>query len=214
MSENAQSLTAIAPAQGAVEPTLEPRAGAVQRRARVLPAEATDHGVSGARSQQRAVELYEAARARGYADGREAAAAEAAEAFATRDFERGRWMRSIEPEIVELTIRAVERVLGEIDDLDLLRRVSAAAAQELRAAGRVTLAVAPEDLAGARRDIGALRQAMGPMEIADVVADPSIERGGAVLRGEDGEVDARLETLLGGLRRALSAAFAPATPAS
>lgn len=204
------------PTSEAADPTRigaasDPQATPTARRARVVPAEAAS---SGARSQQRAVEIYEAARARGYADGREAAAAEAAEALVLRDVERGLWMRSIEPEIVELTIRAVERVLGEIDDLDLLRRVSAAAAQELRAAGRVTLVVAPEDLAGAQRDIEALRQAFSPLDVADVVADPAIERGGAVLRGRDGEVDARVETLLGGLRRALSAAFAPAANAA
>lgn len=199
--------------QPAAPAPVERPAESPSRRARVIPSEAAAARVDGARAQLRAVEVYEAARARGYADGREAAAAEAAESLARRDFERGVWMRSIEHEIVDLVIRSVERVLGEAQDIDLVRRAAMAAAAELKGAGRVTLAVCPHDLPEVRRELDRLRQVTGAVEIAALVADPEIGAGAASLRASDAVVDARIETVLSGLRRALSAAMAPPTQA-
>lgn len=192
------------PAESRTTPT-----AASPRRGRILTAETRARQERERQIEVTAEERYARARAEGYIAGRDAAAAEAIEMLAELRVQSAQWAKSVEAEMVEAVLRAVSKVIGEIDEIELVQRVSAAALSELRDVGRVALHVSPEDEAAVRRDIAVLEQAFPSVEIADVVADPQVGRGGAILRSAIGAIDARIETQLDGLRRALTTAFAP-----
>lgn len=185
-------------------------ASAPQRRGRIVTAEDLRARQRKREIERDAAQIFEEAKAAGYAAGREAAAAEAVQNLAALKLDTDRWRRSIEAEMIEVVMRAVTRVIGEIDDLELVQRVTAAAVAELRDVGRIALHVAPADQRAVREHLSVLTQAFPGVEIVDVVADPTVGRGGAVLKSALGSIDARIETQLTGLRAALSAAFAPA----
>ncbi len=195
----------IAEMDGAAE---EPR-NEPPRRARIVSAAALAEREAAREAEARAADIFEEARRNGYEAGREEAAAEAIEMIARLRVDTERWTRSVENDVIDLVMRAVSKVIGEVDDLELVQRVSVAALSELRDVGRVTLHVAPKDHAAVREHLAILQQAFPSVAIADVVPDPEVGQGGAILKSPIGSIDARLSTQLEALRRALSAAFAP-----
>lgn len=155
--------------------------------------------------------LREQARAEGYREGLAAAEREAAERLLSRSIETGDWLRAVENRLVEATIRAVERVIGEMDDVVLTRRIARAALREMRGVGAVALHVAPQTAEAVRDEIDLVTapfaMALGGMEIVEVVGDETISPGGAVLKSAAGVVDARLENQMAALCSALESAF-------
>jgi type III secretion protein L len=180
-----------------------PRRGRIMTSAQ-LEERARDRGV-----KAKADAIFAKAREEGYAEGRDKASTEAIAMIARLRIDTQRWVRSIEVEMVDVVMRSVAQIIGEVDDLELVQRVSAVALSELRDVGRVSLHVAPKDYASVRDHIAILAQAFPSIEIADVAPDNEVTPGGAVLRSPIGSIDARLETQLEGLRLALSDAFAP-----
>lgn len=183
---------------------------AAPRRGRVVTADALQARAEDREIKAKADEIFEEARRQGYAAGKEEAATEAIEMIARLRIDTERWTRAIETEMIEMVMRSVGRVIGEMDDIELVQRVAAVALAELRDVGRVSLHVAPKDHAAVRDHIAILAQAFPQVVIVDVAPDRDVEPGGAILKSAIGSVDARLSTQLDGLRRALSSAFAPA----
>lgn len=73
-----------------------------------------------------------------------------------------------------------------------IRSIVREASERVRRASRVRVRVSPADCA-----------ALGPLD-AEIVEDPSVERGGCVVESDLGDVDARLEVRLEALARALA----------
>jgi type III secretion protein L len=155
--------------------------------------------------------LREAAREQGYREGLEAAERDAAERHLTRVIETADWLGMVESRLIEATMRAVERVIGEMDDVVLTRRVARAALREMRGVGAAALHVAPSTADAVRDEIDLILAPfagpMGGVEIVEVVADSSISPGGAALKSAAGVVDARIETQLAALGASLESAF-------
>jgi len=170
-----------------------------------------------AQAERDAVEIREQARAEGFEQGRaaglEAGRAEIEAAAATlRGAARG------VSEVREQTAEAVERdaielglaLAGKILPAALLARpeVVAYAVQGAlrRVSGQRTLSVlvAPEDLETVRAALGDQQQP-GTPEPFDLQADPRVQRGGAIVRTANGEIDAQVQTQL---ERAAEVAFA------
>lgn len=181
------------------------------RRARILTRAERSARDTRAAAVDEIAALREAARAEGYRAGLEAAERDAAERLLGAAIETGEWIAAIEARLVEAAMRAVERVIGEMDNVTLTRRVARTALAEFRGVGAVALHVAPsaaDELRETVEDIVApFRGQLGALEIIEIVADPSVGPGGAVLRGATGVVDARIETQLAALRASLETAF-------
>jgi flagellar assembly protein FliH len=73
---------------------------------------------------------------------------------------------------------------------------------------RVTVLVHPADLDAVREATGGLVATLGGIETCDVQAERRVTRGGAVVRTEEGEVDATLETKLLRAREVVEAELA------
>jgi flagellar biosynthesis/type III secretory pathway protein FliH len=164
-----------------------------------------------AAAEARAAELLaeaEAARARILADaeegGRRAGLARAAAVLAAAAVARDRRLAAVEREVAAIAIEVAERILGrelaarEDAIVDLAAR-ALAGARERR---DVTLRVHPDDAravrAGEERLAAILARA--PLVVRE---DPAVPRGGAVVETEAGWIDARIETQLSELRRAV-----------
>jgi flagellar assembly protein FliH len=61
---------------------------------------------------------------------------------------------------------------------------------------RVTVLVHPEDLELVREAMDEIRATLGGIEHCEVQAERRVSRGGAIVRTQDGDVDARVETKL------------------
>jgi len=164
-------------------------------------------------------EGFEAGRAEGLERGRlegiERGLAEAAEIRRTLgalldDLERHRATLKADAErhLIELAAAIAERVIKtrvEVDE-DLVRRNVAAALGLVTAADRLRILLAPEDVEAVRTflpDLAAKLQAgaaQAAPETIELVPDPSVARGGCVVRTAGGEIDARIETQLEEIR--------------
>jgi flagellar assembly protein FliH len=101
-----------------------------------------------------------------------------------------------ESALTSLALALAERLLADRLEADptRVRAIVREALDRVRRASRVRVRVHPAD-----------RAALGDLD-AEVLEDPSIERGGCVVESELGEVDARLEVRLEALARALAEA--------
>jgi flagellar assembly protein FliH len=170
-----------------------------------------------ARANLEAQEIREQARTEGFEQGRaagleagraeiEASASALAEAAQGAIDVRERTAEAVERDAVELGLQ----IAGKILPAALLAQpeVVAYAVQGAlrRVSGQRTLSVlvSPEDLETVRSALGEKLQA-GAAEPFELLGDPQVRRGGAIVRTADGELDAQVSTQL---ERAAEVAFA------
>ncbi len=140
------------------------------------------------------------ARAEGLRDGEARAAATLAAAGAARD----RLLAAAERELADLAIAVARKVLGrELAQPGAVRSIAAAALAQARGRREVVLRVSPAD-AAALRDAAAPLGAILERAALSVREDPALAPGDVVVETEAGHVDARVETQLAALARALA----------
>jgi len=162
-----------------------------------------------AAAQAEADGIRAAARAEGHADGLAAgldegraqvAAATAALAEAARELGalRDTTAEAVERDAVELAVQLAEKVVAgalEVEPervLDVVR----GALRRLSERRRVTVLVHPDDLELVRAAADGFAGELGGIEHCEVQAERRIARGGAVVRTDEGQVDASVETQL------------------
>jgi flagellar biosynthesis/type III secretory pathway protein FliH len=145
-------------------------------------------------------------RARAAAEGREEGLGHATGIVARAVLLADQIAARAEPQLVELAFAVASRVLAHAVERDPVAAVEVAA-RALEAARHridVTLRVHPEDLVAIREAEEALEAGLARARRFQLVADPSVGRGGAVVETEAGTVDARLDRQLAALREALA----------
>lgn len=151
-----------------------------------------------------AEEAAEAARQQGYDRGYQEGLARTTECLARAHAQRDELLAAAEPAAVELALRVAEKVLGrEISDREAAVDLVAQALDAVRRAQRVRVRVAPADLELLRAEEPRLVARLAQGVTFDLCADPGTTTGGCIVETEAGSVDARLETQLAALRRAL-----------
>jgi flagellar assembly protein FliH len=127
------------------------------------------------------------------------------EAHAALGAERERSAEAVERHAVDLGLRIAEKALGAAiaADPELVVDVVRGALRRLLERDRVQVLVHPEDLELVRDATGKLKQQLGGIGELDVQAERRVARGGAIVRTQSGEVDARLETQLDRARETL-----------
>jgi flagellar assembly protein FliH len=145
------------------------------------------------------------ARQDGFAAGLQAAQEEMAGAFevlASAIASAGELRNGVADEVergaVALGLRIAEQALGGAVEVDPERVVVAVrgALRCLTERDRVTILVNPDDMDAVRAATPELMSRLGGIETCDVQAERRVSRGGAVVRTQQGEVDATLETKL------------------
>lgn len=137
----------------------------------------------------------------GHAEGLARAAAALVEAAAARD----RLLAQAEQEVVRLAIDVAAKILGHALETcpSLVVEAAARAVRAARDRREVALRVHPADAAAVRAASGRLERHLSRASGIVIREDPSLERGGLIVETEAGRVDARFETQLAFVRRAL-----------
>jgi flagellar biosynthesis/type III secretory pathway protein FliH len=165
-----------------------------------------------ARAHAEAEQIRAAAQQAGFEAGRAealSAAQPAAEAFAAAARELSATVEDLttrtEAAAVELALRIAEQALGAAVEADPERvlDVVRGALRRLVERERVLLLVNPDDLDIVRERVADLVGELGGIEHCEVQAERRVARGGAVVRTEEGEVDATLDTKLARVREVL-----------
>jgi flagellar assembly protein FliH len=171
-----------------------------------------------AAAQAEADAIRAAARAEGHADGVEAGLAEgrAQLAAALGALERAHaevvalreaTAEAVERDAVELAVQLAEKIVaGALDaDRERVLDVVRGALRRLSERRRVTVLVHPDDLELVRSAADGFAGELGGIEHCEVQAERRLARGGAIVRTDEGQVDASIETQLARARELVAA---------
>ncbi|HEX8250057.1 MAG TPA: type III secretion system stator protein SctL [Pyrinomonadaceae bacterium] len=119
---------------------------------------------------------------------------------------RERVWRETERDLLRLAVRLAEKIIGREIKIDkkTLTEMVAAALQNARQQEKLTVRVNPSDLSLIEEEREKFLPS-GRARFIDFVADPRVASGGCLIESEVGTIDARLETQLRVLERALLA---------
>lgn len=172
-----------------------------QREAERIRAEAA---ADARRVREEAQRDADALRARAVAEGQAAGRAEAAAALVQARRSVAALEEQARAGVVRVAIRVAERIVGRALEADpaLCAEVCAAALGELRRARAAVLRLHPDDVPLVQARLPELRARAEGAELV-LVADPGVGRGGCVVSCDAATVDARIETQLAALERAL-----------
>lgn len=190
---------------------------AIEEQARILIEEARRDAQA---LLQEAESEARACREAGYAEGllsgreqgrqealqeQEEALARAREVLREAELERLRRVRSSETLMMELTVRATERLLGRElhDDDGYIARLVEELLAEMERARQVEVRVSASDFAHALAQRETWSRHLPQRTGLAVIPDRSLEAGDVVIHTDVGSIDGRVETRIGQLREAL-----------
>ncbi len=162
-------------------------------------------------AKKRAKDIVEQARQeaeqqkkQGYADGLEEGRLEHAEKIMETVLSSVEFIEGIESQLVHVVSMAIRKILGELDQKDLIVRIVQNALQSVQQQQKVTLRVAPEDEQVLRNYLMPMLQSSpGQGSFLDIIADVRLQANSCLLESELGVIDASLETQLKALENAL-----------
>jgi flagellar assembly protein FliH len=167
-------------------------------------------------AREQAEEIAQSARAEGYArgydEGREAAARETADllAFAEQTVRelvdtRTRILNDAESDLVELALAVAQKVMQATIDADPERvlGVLRGALRKAYVRDHVQVVCNPDDLAMIDASASQLEAQVGTIRNLELIGDRRVARGGVIVRTGGGDVDATLNSQLDRIREAL-----------
>ncbi|MCE8020376.1 type III secretion system stator protein SctL [Halomonas sp. MCCC 1A11036] len=138
----------------------------------------------------------------GFEEGRREGEAQAAELLAQTTQRVERYLSGLDQSLTELCLRMLQRILGEFDAAELVGRCARQALREFRHDMRVSVRVAPENVANVEALLSAGATAGGPAW--RVEGDEQLGAGQCLLVSPVAIVDVGLDAQLSALRRALT----------
>lgn len=153
-----------------------------------------------------AAAVREAARCEGFETGRADGLAEAAVALAAAHTEAARLVAAAGPSAIALAAKMAEKIVGRAVALapETMAEIAGEALAACRpGAGTIRVRIHPDDLPAVEARRAAL-EARAPAAALELVADEAVGRHGCVIETAQGRVDARLESQLAALERALT----------
>jgi flagellar biosynthesis/type III secretory pathway protein FliH len=173
-----------------------------------LPGEVFDAKTEAAAIRARARQEAEAARASAHAEGYEAGRAEAAKQLFDLARMQAELAKRTETQALQAVLLVSAELLGSTLQAEPQRILDVLAPQlaRLRHAQRLLLKLHPDDAGWLEQHRSALQARCAELQLdaqLELHADPSITRGGCMLEANVGELDARVETRLGMLAKAL-----------
>jgi len=131
--------------------------------------------------------------------------AEAASKIISASRYREKVIEKFKDEIIELSVSIAEQIIREQIKVNpsLVNRIFQKAISEIEDKDLVTVYVNPEDVVSAEILVAGREGGNRIAKVVRVVADDSINRGGCVIESASEHVDARIETQLDAVRKAL-----------
>jgi type III secretion protein L len=154
-----------------------------------------------------AKDVYERERARGLAEGREAAKIEMAAQMVETVGKIVEFLGAVEQDMIDIVNRALERILGEIGDPQLIVMVVKNVLATVRNEKRLALRVAPDQVAVVKQRLNEILSLYPVIVDVQIVADGRLPPTGCILESEIGLVDASLDGQLAALRKSFAKIF-------
>lgn len=152
---------------------------------------------------------YEAGYQEGRQEGLESAVREFADRIAqAKDMyvqivrERRKVLADVEPQLVRLSVKVAERILGEELKLDpeAILGIVREALSGIKDREEITIRVHPDDVAVVTEHRTVFEKMVEGLKKFEVASDPTLDKGGCVIETNLGNVDARLATQLDAIR--------------
>lgn len=143
--------------------------------------------------------LYAAERARGYEDGK----AEATRLVTETTLKVDRYLQSIEPQVAQLAMSVIQRVLGNFDTRDLVAAAAAQAITDLRREKGLTVTVHPDSVESVTKEFARLGLS-GRIDVT-IEGDPALDPAACVVASDLAVVDASIKTQLAAIAAAIGA---------
>ena len=140
----------------------------------------------------------------GYAEGEAKGLAQVTEKLIALDDLRKRFYETAEPEVIKLVVEIAEKIIGRIasQNQELIKSVVRQALE--KAIGeRITVKLHPEDYAVLMAGEHEFKDIIDRTKRLTFREDDSLSKGGCVLETEVGTIDARMETQLAAIKKAL-----------
>ncbi len=153
--------------------------------------------------RQQALAEAETKRQEGFQQGQEEGKAQIAEHIVECMGQSAAYFSKVEDVMVDLVMRAVRSVIGEMNQHDLIEKIVRRALESTRNENHVTVRVAPAQADWLKSRLSTIMQAFPKIQFLDVQADSRLSENGCVLETEIGVVDATLETQLKAIEKAL-----------
>jgi type III secretion protein L len=150
-------------------------------------------------AEEAASRLYESERARGYEDGK----AEATKLVTETTLRVDHYLQSIEPQVAQLAMSVVHRVLGNFDTRDLVAAAAAHAITDLRREKGLTVTVHPDVVDSVSKEFVRLGLS-GRIEVT-VEGNPSLDPTACIIASDLAVVDASIQTQLAAIATAIGA---------
>ena len=160
-----------------------------------------------ARIVDEAKEVYERERKRGFDEGSETAKLEMAERMIDAVGSIVDYLGTVEHDMVEVVGRALERILGEIGDKELIIRVVKNALAAVRNEKNLTLRVAPDQVATVKARMNEILAQYPIIVDVQVMGDGRLGKTGCILESEIGVIDASLEGQITALKKSFERIF-------
>ena len=150
-------------------------------------------------AEEAASHLYASERARGYEDGK----AEATRLITETTLKVDRYLKSIEPQVAQVAMSVVQRVLGNFDTRDLVAAAAGHAVADLRREKQLTVTVHPDAVDSVSKEL--TRLGLSSRIEVSVEGNASLEPTACIVASDLAVVDASIQTQLAAIAAAIGA---------
>ena len=114
------------------------------------------------------------------------------------------YLASLEERVVDVVVRSLRRILGEMDDKERIVRVVRHSLEVVRNQRQVILRVSPAEIDAVRARLNEILSGFPGITNLEVAADGRLPAGGCILETEIGVVDASVDVQLEAVVKALT----------
>ena len=150
-------------------------------------------------AEETASRLYESERVRGYEDGK----AEATKLITETTLKVDRFLQSIEPQVAQLAMSVVQRVLGNFDTRDLVAAAAAHAIADLRREKGLTVTVHPDVVDSVSKEFA--RLGVSKLMEVTIEGNPTLDPTACIIASDLAVIDASIKTQLTAIATAIGA---------
>ncbi len=151
-----------------------------------------------------AQKAFDEERKKGFAKGEEEGKAKLAEHMLESIDKSIRNLETFEDQVIDIVMKAINRILGEMEDKDKITRVVKQSLALVRNQKRVALKVNPSDARILEAEVDEVLKSFPGIGYIDIIADGRIPTGSCMLETDIGVVDARLDVQVEAIRKSLT----------
>lgn len=150
---------------------------------------------------------FEEEKKKGFATGLDAGKQEMVNQMMELVAKNAAMLDQFEESVVGIVSRAIRRILGEIDQEELIRRLVRNSLQVARNQKRAVVRVNPQQAAAVRSSVSEYLKHIPGLEFVEVIADSRLKINECLLETEIGVIDASLNVQLEAIQRSMGKVF-------